>query len=410
MVNRAFDLRPGTRDFAFQHGDAAVQLVDRQRIEILFGQQNQRIARPLRQDVVQIHGRSVDPEPPQVNVAVNRFLGMSVADLPDTMIAIDPEMPGGPELLQPVERPVPKPAEGEVLIKVAAAGVNRPDILQRKGGYPPPPGAPSIPGLEVAGIVVAAKGLAEEALIGQPVCALIAGGGYAEYAVAPAGSCLVVPEALTMIEAAAIPETLFTVWINLFERAFAAEGETVLVHGGTSGIGTMAIALARLFGIRILVTCGSDEKCARARELGAHAAFNYRTEDWVAEVKAATGGTGVQAVIDMVGGDYLPRNLQCLAEEGRHVSIAVQRGATAEIPIFEIMRRRLTLTGSTLRPRSNEFKRMVADELDRMVWPHVREGRLKPVIDTTFPLAEAAKAPARMEAGDHVGKIVLTVG
>jgi NADPH:quinone reductase len=335
---------------------------------------------------------------------------MTVIDLPSTMIAIDPEAPGGPEVLQPVERPVPEPVQGEVLIKVAAAGVNRPDVLQRKGGYPPPPGAPSIPGLEVAGTVVAANGLAEEALIGQPVCALIAGGGYAEYAVAPAGSCLIVPETLTMVEAAAIPETLFTVWINLFERAFAAEGDTVLVHGGTSGIGTMAIALAKLFGIRILVTCGTDEKCARAVQLGADAAFNYRTQDWVAEVKTATEGEGVQAVIDMVGGDYLPRNLQCLAEEGRHVSIAVQRGLMAEVPIFEVMRRRLTLTGSTLRPRPNAFKRMVADELDRMVWPHVREGRLKPVIDSTFPLAEAAKAHARMEAGDHVGKIVLTVG
>jgi NADPH:quinone reductase len=335
---------------------------------------------------------------------------MAVSDLPKTMIAIDPAEPGGPEVLQPVTRPVPRAAEGEVLIKVAAAGVNRPDLLQRKGGYPPPPGAPTILGLEVAGEVVAANGLAEEALIGQPVCALVAGGGYAEYAVAPAGSCLIVPEGLTMIEAAAMPETLFTVWVNLFERAFAAEGDTILVHGGTSGIGTMALALGGLFGLKIIVTCGSDEKCARAQELGARLAINYKTQDFVAAVKEATGGKGVQAVIDMVGGDYLPRNLHCLAEEGRHVSIAVQRGATAEIPIFDIMRRRLTLTGSTLRPRSNEFKRLVADELDRMVWPHVREGRLKPVIDAVFPLAEAARAHARMEAGDHVGKIVLTAG
>jgi NADPH:quinone reductase len=334
---------------------------------------------------------------------------MIVIDLPQTMVAIDPEGPGGPEVLKPVMRPIPQPKSGEVLIKIAAAGVNRPDILQRMGGYPPPPGAPSIPGLEVAGIVVAANGLAEEALIGQPVCALIAGGGYAEYATAPSGSCLIVPEGLSIVEAAAMPETLFTVWINLFERAFAADGDTVLVHGGTSGIGTMAIALARLFGIRIFVTCGSDEKCARARELGADLAVNYKTQDFVAEVKDATGGKGVQIVIDMVGGDYLPRNLQCLSEEGRHVSIAVQRGPVAEIPIFEVMRRRLTLTGSTLRPRTNEFKQMVADELDRMVWPHVREGRLRPVIDMTFPLADAAKAHARMEAGDHVGKIVLTV-
>jgi putative PIG3 family NAD(P)H quinone oxidoreductase len=296
-----------------------------------------------------------------------------------------------------------------VLIKVAAAGVNRPDVLQRKGGYPPPPSAPSILGLEVAGQVIAANGLAEEALVGQPVCALIPGGGYAEYAVAPAGSCLIVPEALTMVEAAAMPETLFTVWVNLFERAFVGEGDAVLLHGGTSGIGTMAIGLARLFGLHMIVTCGSDEKCARARDLGADTAINYKTQDFVAEVRSATGGKGVQAVIDMVGGDYLPRNLQCLAEEGRHVSIAVQRGATAEIPIFDIMRRRLTLTGSTLRPRSREFKQLIADELDRMVWPHVREGRLKPVIDSTFALADAAKAHARMDSGGHVGKIVLTV-
>jgi putative PIG3 family NAD(P)H quinone oxidoreductase len=334
---------------------------------------------------------------------------MTVIDLPETMIAIDPEAPGGPEVLQPVQRPVPRPAEGEVLIKVAAAGVNRPDVLQRKGGYPPPPGAPSILGLEVAGHVVAANGLAEEALIGQPVCALVAGGGYAEYAVAPAGSCLIVPEALTMVEAAAMPETLFTVWVNLFERAFVGDGDAVLLHGGTSGIGTMAIGLAKIFGLRMIVTCGSDEKCARARELGAELAINYKAQDFVAAVKEATGGNGVQAVIDMVGGDYLPRNLQCLAEEGRHVSIAVQRGATAEIPIFDIMRRRLTLTGSTLRPRSKEFKQLVADELDRMVWPHVAAGRLKPVIDSIFPLAEAAKAHARMDSGDHVGKIVLTI-
>jgi putative PIG3 family NAD(P)H quinone oxidoreductase len=334
---------------------------------------------------------------------------MTVIDLPETMIAIDPEVPGGPEVLQPVQRPVPRPAEGEVLIKVAAAGVNRPDVLQRKGGYPPPPGAPSILGLEVAGQVVAANGLAEEALVGQPVCALVAGGGYAEYAVAPAGSCLIVPEALTMVEAAAMPETLFTVWVNLFERAFVGDGDAVLLHGGTSGIGTMAIGLAKIFGLRMIVTCGSDEKCARAQEFGAELAINYKTQDFVAAVKEATGGNGVQAVIDMVGGDYLPRNLQCLAEEGRHVSIAVQRGATAEIPIFDIMRRRLTLTGSTLRPRSKEFKQLVADELDRMVWPHVTAGRLKPVIDSTFPLAEAAKAHARMDSGDHVGKIVLTI-
>jgi NADPH2:quinone reductase len=327
--------------------------------------------------------------------------------IPPTMQAIDPEAPGGPEVLRPVERPVPRPGPGEVLIRVAAAGVNRPDILQRKGGYPPPPGAPSIPGLEVAGIVAMIGDDVPAELLGQPVCALLAGGGYAEYAVAPAGQCLPVPAALTLTEAAAIPETLFTVWTNLFERAYATEGDTVLVHGGTSGIGTMAIALCGLFGVSAIVTAGSDAKCQAALDLGAAHAINYRTEDFVERVRDATGGRGVQAVLDMVGGDYVPRNLQCLSEDGRHVSIAVQGGATATVPLFDIMRRRLTLTGSTLRPRDTGFKSLVADELHRTVWPHVEAGRLKPVIDRTYPLAEAAAAHARMEAGDHIGKIVL---
>jgi len=324
------------------------------------------------------------------------------------MLAVVAPQPDGAEELAMVERPVPRVGQGEVLVKVAAAGVNRPDILQRRGLYPPPPGAPDILGLEMAGEVVEASKGAEE-LIGQKVCALVAGGGYAEYCVAPIGTCLRVPDAISLSEAAAMPETLFTVWSNLFERGFAADGDWVLVHGGTSGIGTMAIALGRLFGLKVIVTCGTDEKCARALDLGAEAAVNYRTQDFVEAARRLTGGKGVDVILDMVGGDYLPRNLQCLAEEGRHVSIAVQRGATAEVPIFDIMRRRLTLTGSTLRPRSNDFKRLVADELDRMVWPHVREGRLKPVIDSTFPLAEAARAHARMDSGDHIGKIVLTV-
>ena len=329
--------------------------------------------------------------------------------VPETMRAIDPEAPGGPEVLRLVARPTPRPGAGEVLIRVAAAGVNRPDILPRKGGYPPPPGAPSSPGLEVAGEVVAlGNGVGPEAL-GQPVCALLAGGGYAEYAAAPWGQCLPVPEALSMIEAAAMPETLFTVWTNLFERAYATEGDWVLVHGGTSGIGTMAIALGGLFGLTVIVTAGSDAKCARAVELGAAHAINYRTEDFVARVKALTGGRGVAAVLDMVGGDYVPRNLQCLAEDGRHVSIAVQGGLMATVPIFDIMRRRLTLTGSTLRPRDVGFKTLVADELHRTVWPHVEAGRLRPVIDQVYPLGEAAAAHARMETGDHVGKIVLEV-
>lgn len=332
-----------------------------------------------------------------------------MSEVPETMQAIDPEAPGGPEVLTLVERPVPRPGAGEVLIRVAAAGVNRPDVLQRKGGYPPPPGAPSIPGLEIAGTVVALGADVDDALLGQRVCALLAGGGYAQYAVAPAGQCLPVPAGLDMIEAAAIPETLFTVWTNLFERAFATEGDSVLLHGGTSGIGTMAIALANIFVLTIIVTAGSDAKCARARELGATHAINYKTEDFVERVKAITDGKGVTAVIDMVGGDYVPRNLQCLADDGRHVSIAVQGGAQATIPLFEIMRRRLTLTGSTLRPRDTAFKSLVADEIGRTVWPHVEAGRLRPIIDRVFPLAEAAAAHARMEEGDHVGKIVLTV-
>ncbi|MFM9829238.1 MAG: NAD(P)H-quinone oxidoreductase [Sphingomonas sp.] len=325
------------------------------------------------------------------------------------MRAIDPAATGGPEVLIAVERAVPVPQAGEVLIRVAAAGVNRPDVLQRLGLYPMPPGTPTIMGLEVAGQVVALGQGADPALMGQKLCALLSGGGYAEYVAAPAGQCLPVPDALSMVEAAALPETLFTVWTNLFERAYAVEGETVLVHGGTSGIGTMAIALGHVFGLTVIVTAGSDEKCAAAVKLGAAHAINYKTDDFVARVKDITGGAGVAVVLDMVGGDYVPRNLQCLADDGRHVSIAVQGGMMATVPLFEIMRRRLTLTGSTLRPRSVEFKSLVADELHRIVWPHVAEGRLRPVIDATFPLAEAAAAHRRMEAGDHVGKIVLTV-
>ena len=324
------------------------------------------------------------------------------------MKAVVAPQPDGAEELALVDRPVPRPGRGEVLIRVAAAGVNRPDVLQRRGLYPPPPGAPDILGLELAGDVVEA-GEGAEQLVGQKVCALVAGGGYAQYCAAPAGTCLPVPETLSLVEAAAIPETLFTVWSNLFERGFAADGDTVLVHGGTSGIGTMAIALGKLFGLTVIVTCGTDAKCMRAEELGADSAINYKSHDFVEAVKALTDGRGVHVVLDMVGGDYLPRNLACLADDGRHVSIAFQRGAKTEIMIPEVMRRRLTLTGSTLRPRSVEFKTMVADEIARTVWPYVEGGRLKPVIDSTFPLAEAAKAHARMEAGEHVGKIVLEV-
>lgn len=323
------------------------------------------------------------------------------------MVAIEAQQPGGPEELQPVERPVPRPGAHEVLVRVAAAGVNRPDVLQRRGHYPPPPGAPDILGLEIAGEVVAA-GEGATHLIGRPVCALVAGGGYAEYCLAPAGTCLPVPPGLSMAEAAAMPETLFTVWINLFERGGAAEGDWVLVHGGTSGIGTMAIALGRLFGLKVIVTCGSADKCERARQLGAAAAIDYREQDFEVEVRTLTGGRGVAAVLDMVGGDYVPRNLRCLAEEGRHVSIATQGGAGTELNIVDVMRYRLTLTGSTLRPRSVEFKTAVAEELRRTVWPFVESGQLRPMMDQAFPLAEAAAAHALMEAGRHVGKIVLT--
>ena len=327
----------------------------------------------------------------------------------DSMTAIGFDTPGSAEVLKPVRRPVPSPSENEVLIKVTAAGVNRPDVLQRRGFYPPPPGASDILGLEVSGEIVAAGAGADAAPIGQRVCALLAGGGYAEYAVAPVGQCLPVPDGYDMLEAAALPETLFTVWSNLFERAYVVEGDTVLVHGGTSGIGTMAIALCGLFGIRIIVTCGSEDKCAAALKAGATHAINYGTTDFVEAVRDLTGGRGVQAVLDMVGGDYVARNLACMAEDGRHVSIATQRGVKAEIPLVQVMQNRLTLTGSTLRPRSVAFKTLIADELAQTVWPFVEEGKLRPVMDRSFPLAEAAAAHARMEKGEHVGKIVLAV-
>jgi putative PIG3 family NAD(P)H quinone oxidoreductase len=325
------------------------------------------------------------------------------------MTAIDPESPGGPEVLVPVERPVPRPGPGELLVKVAAAGVNRPDIMQRLGLYPPPPGAASIPGLEIAGTVAAVGPGVHAELIGTSVAALVAGGGYAQYCLAPAGQCLPVPQALSMIEAAAIPETFFTVWSNLFERAYARDGETVLVHGGTSGIGTTAIMLGKLFGLTVIVTAGSAAKCTRALEIGADHAIAYQDQDFVEEVKRITSGRGVDIVLDMVGGDYVPRNLACLAEDGRHVSIAAQRGAKVEVALWDIMRRRLTLTGSTLRARSVEFKTLLRDEIARNVWPDVTDGRLRPVIDSSFPLSAAAEAHRRMESGEHVGKIVLEV-
>lgn len=326
------------------------------------------------------------------------------------MTAIAISAPGGPEVLQPTTRPVPQPGAGEVLIRVAAAGVNRPDVLQRMGFYPPPPGASDLPGLEIAGTVVAVGPGGDSELLGQAVCALVAGGGYAEYCTAPVGSCLPVPKGFSMAEAAALPETVFTVWHNLFERGYVREGETVLVHGGTSGIGTTAIGLCKLFDIRIVVTCGSADKCDAARALGADLAVDYSAEDYVGAVKAFTDGRGVDVVLDMVGGDYLPRNLACLAEDGRHVTIAFQRGANVAFDIADVMRRRLTLTGSTLRARSADFKAALADEIHGTLWPRLSEGGWKPAMDQSFPLAEASAAHARMQAGAHVGKIVLKVG
>jgi NADPH:quinone reductase len=325
------------------------------------------------------------------------------------MIAIDPDKPGGPEVLVPVERPIPRPGPGEVLIRVRAAGVNRPDVLQRMGLYPMPPGAPTIMGLEVAGEVAALGEGASRFQLGQEVCALLAGGGYAQYAAAPEGQCLEVPDGLSLVEAASLPETYFTVWSNLFERAYAADGDTALVHGGTSGIGVTAILLAKAFGITVFVTCGSDEKCDAARALGADLAINYRSQDFAEAALKATGGRGVDVVLDMVGGDYLPRNVACLAENGRHVSIAFQRGPRGELDLMQVMRKRLTLSGSMLRPRSVAYKTALADSLAKDVWPLFRRGKLRAVVDATFPLAKAADAHRRMEAGDHVGKIVLEV-
>lgn len=323
--------------------------------------------------------------------------------IPETMVAIDPAGLGGPEVLQPVERPVPRAGPGEVLIRVEAAGINRPDVMQRLGFYPPPPGAPTIPGLEVAGTIAGGD------RDGERVCALVAGGGYAQYCVAPEGQCLPVPAGLSMVEAAALPETFFTVWSNLFQRGGARSGDIVLVHGGTSGIGTTAILLGKAFGLTVIVTAGSPDKCARALEIGAAHAIDYKGQDFVEEVKRLTGGAGVAIVLDMVGGDYVARNLACLAEEGRHVSIAAQRGPNVEIPIWDVMRKRLTLTGSTLRARPAAFKAALAEELRSEVWPHLESGRIRPVIHSTFPLTDAAGAHRLMDSGEHVGKIVLEV-
>ncbi len=332
------------------------------------------------------------------------------ADAGKVMQAVHFDAPGGPDVLAPTQLPIPEPGDDDVLIAVAYAGVNRPDCIQRAGHYPPPPGASPLLGLEVAGEVIAVGKNAPREMIGQRVAALTPGGGYAQYCTAPWRHCLGVPDEMDLAQAAALPETLFTVWHNVFERGAVRDGERLLVHGGTSGIGTMAIMLAKAFGVEPIVTCGDEEKCEAARAIGASLAINYKSQDFVEAVKAHTGGEGVHVVLDMVSGDYVPRNLQCLAEDGRHVTIAVLGGAKAELFMPLVMMRRLTLTGSTLRPRTDAFKAALADEIAENAWPLFTSGELAPVMDRTFPLAKAAEAHARMEAGEHIGKIVLEVG
>jgi NADPH:quinone reductase len=323
------------------------------------------------------------------------------------MRAIEITQPGKPDVLQLCERPLPVPNAGEVLIKVHAAGINRPDVLQRLGKYPVPPGASNLPGLEVAGEIVggdyAGAGLAR----GDMVCALVQGGGYAEYCTAPAAQCLPIPQGLTPLEAASLPETFFTVWSNVFDRAQLAPGETLLVQGGSSGIGVTAIQLAAAMGHRVFATAGSDEKCRACEALGAQRGINYRSEDFAAVVKELTGGQGVDVILDMVAGDYIAREIDCLADDGRIALIALLGGAKAEIDLGQVLRRRLSISGSTLRPRPVAFKAAIARKLHTHVWPLIEQGRIKPVIYRSFPLAQAAQAHALMESSEHVGKIVL---
>ena len=328
------------------------------------------------------------------------------------MRAIEISHPGGPEVLRPVDRPMPEPGPDEVLVRVQAAGVNRPDILQRLGRYPPPTGASDIPGLEVAGVVerAATPDGGRRWARGDAVCALVAGGGYAEYAVVPAPQCLPVPSGVDVIHAAAIPETYFTVWTNLFQRGRLRAGETVLIHGGSSGIGTTAIQLARAFGATVYATAGADEKCAACEKLGAAAAINYRTTDFGEELARLTSGRGVDVILDIVGGDYLTRNLASLAIDGRLVQIGLLGGAKTNIDLNVLMRRRLTLTGSTLRIRSVAEKAAIARELEEQVWPLLASGAVRPIVDRILPLDEAAEAHRLLESGEVIGKIVLKVG
>jgi NADPH2:quinone reductase len=331
-------------------------------------------------------------------------------DLPDRMRVVEISRPGGPEVLQVATRPLPQLKANRVLIRVAAAGVNRPDCFQRAGAYPPPPGASDLPGLEVAGTVVECGENARQWRPGDWVCALTPGGGYAQYCSAPAGHCLPLPRGWTPIEAASLPETTFTVWINVFERGRLTPGETLLVQGGASGIGVTAIQMARALSHRVFATAGSAEKCASCEALGAERAINYRTEDFVEVVKKLTSGKGVDVILDMVSGSYVPRELKCLADDGRLSIIALLGGSKAEVDFNEILSRRLTITGSTLRPRTDEFKNTIAAELKQKVWPLIEAKKIRPVIFKVFPLAAAAEAHALMESGSHIGKIVLEVG
>jgi len=325
------------------------------------------------------------------------------------MRAVEIEKPGGPEVLRPAERAKPDPRPHEIVVKVAAAGVNRPDVLQRMGLYAVPPDASDLPGLEIAGEVVACGSAVTMWKTGDAVCALTHGGGYAEYCVAPEVQALPVPRGLSMVEAASLPETFFTVWSNVFDRGRLAPGETLLVQGGTSGIGVAAIQMASALGNRVFATAGSDEKCAACVKLGAAEAFNYKSQDFVAGVKAATGGKGVDVILDMAAGDFVPRELKALADDGRLVFIAFLRGAKTELDVNELMRRRLTMTGSTLRPRPVAFKGAIARSLRERIWPLIEAGKIKPVIFRTFPLAQAGEAHKLMESSQHIGKLVLTV-
>ena len=329
------------------------------------------------------------------------------ADLPERMTAIEIREPGGPEVLAPTEMAVPAPGPEEVLIKVAAAGVNRPDALQRAGSYPPPPGAPDWPGLEVAGEIVALGESVARWTAGDKVTALVAGGGYAEYCLAPGPQCLPIPDGLDLVEAASLPETFFTVWTNVFDRGALKSGERFLVHGGSSGIGTTAIQMAKAWGAEVYTTAGSAEKCRACLDLGADLAVNYREEDFVEAIKAATGGAGIDVILDMVGGDYIAKNLALLAPDGRLCFIAFLQGSKVEVNFIPILVKRLTVGGSTLRPRPVAFKAAIARNLEDKIWPLIAEGRIKPVIHQSFPLAEAAEAHRLMESSAHIGKIML---